>query len=75
MDLAALETAAVEFVSQLGAIIPSSNLAAASDAIGAKAEVLEDKVRPLRTSVLEDGEKPLSVELGEMGILPTAIYF
>lgn len=66
MATEALETAAVEFVSQLGAIIPSSNLAAASDAIGAKAEVLEDKVRPLRTSVLEDGEKPLSVELGEI---------
>ena len=66
MATEALETAAVEFMSQLNGLIPSSSLDTVAADIGKKAETFEIKVAPLRLSVLEGGEKPISVEIGEI---------
>ena len=66
MSSEALETAAVEFLTQLGGIIPSTLLASAIEELERRAQAVQDWIEPLKVSVLEGGDKPLMVELGEV---------
>ena len=66
MSNEALETAAVEFISQLGSVMPSTSLVNTATQLGNRAAELSSSVAPLELSVLQGGEKPLTVELGEI---------